>query len=286
MIGECKSTKDEKYRPLGNNILVNEIVYIIRGKILGNPFSKKIYNSEATFWVINNEDIVRKTIQMKFRELGVVGGNVDDCLDLLINEFNTREDLQFNENYFGEDSGYTLRDYVLNRVKHTVTRYKSELTKQKKVYLLNSDETNTTRAGVSEESIGGKFLVEDTVINSDKKYWDDLFDKLMFYVGEFLKERLYKEFDYELVIAHLYFDVEDDGRVVNKEEHYKRVASKSGETYEVIQTIVSDMVTAVKDEDRNGNEILKIVKELMEGIKTGWKPVVLRKKYEEENDDI
>lgn len=257
-------------------ILVNDDVYIVKGKILDNPFVRKIENSEAVFWILNNQDRVNAHIKRRFWDYGVIGGDVDDCFNMMVNEFNTRIDLQFNKNYFGEDTGYTVEEYVLNRVKHMVYKYKNKLAKEESVPLLTTDEVESFKYGVAEEVVTGDITVED-IIEQDLDYWDDLFYDLVDKFLEFLQSKLYKELDYELVMTHLYFNVGGKGNDVDQQKHYERVAELSGETVDVIVTIVEDMVLAVKEGDLLGTDILRIIQELLEGKKYGWRPFILRK---------
>lgn len=268
--------EDVEELDLDDNYLVGEQVYVIQGKILENPFSKKIENSEAAMWMISNRLKVENSIEIQLRKQAVRGGNASDCFNMLMNEFNTRTDLQFNKNYFGKGTDYTVGDYVLNRVKYTVQRYKNDLITEDSTPFLTTEENKTFRQGVVDEGIGGSYNADD-VVNTDNLYWDSLFNQLLFNFRVFLEERKYREFNAELMVALLYFNVEDFNDVVDVEKHYKKVSEKSGEPYEVVTTIVEDMTESVKDGEDCGIEILRIVKELLEGKGYGWRPYVLRK---------
>lgn len=257
------------------NYVVNEEVYIVRGVILDNPFVKRIENGEAIFWMLRNQRKVQAVIAQRFKEQGVIGGVVSDCFNTLLNNFVTREELTFNKNYFGKNTEYTVGEYVLNRVKYAVKQYKKTISKDvgKGVPLLTSKEVESY-IGIADEVIAGDLTVED-VIERDFGYWDALFEDLVSKFEVFLRKRIYKTLDYELVIANLYFNVVERNEL-ELEKHYKEVAENSKESLEVITTIVEDMSKAVKEGDELGNNILRVIQELLRGISYGWRPEVVR----------
>lgn len=275
-LGMRVEEKTATVRPLGNSLVVNNEVYIVRGKIIDNPFSRRIENSEAAFWILSNRTRVEQSIARHFMTTSVFGGNLDDCFNLLLNEFNTRVDLEFNRNYFGKDSGYTVGEYVINRVKHVVQKYKNLLLKEETVPLLTTEESERHGYGVIEEVVGGEKRVED-IVEEDFVYWDGMFNELIYHFTAFLDERHYREMCHERIVTNLYFNVQEFGAQVNVQSHYEQVAEKCSEPVEVIETIMEDMKKAVKERDFHGREILNRVQELIGGKNFGWKPPLLRK---------
>src|SRR5699024_1492269 len=240
-----------------DNIIVNDTVFVTGGEIMNNPFSIRLENSEAAQWVIQNEKIVKNSIKSRFRTKGIAWGNVDDCYDLLLNEFNTKTKLQFNKNYFGEDTGYGIAEFVLNRIKYIVLRYRKEIEETKTTPLLTQAESDYYYGEIEENFAREETSEIDVYVESDFGYWDELYDGLLVMFDGFLLDRSYKEFDYEKLVYYMYLDVGDVGKKVNVENQYKRVAKKIGESVELVETVVEDMIVAVKENDEDGTQIFK-----------------------------
>lgn len=261
-----------------DNIIVNDTVFVTGGEIMNNPFSIRLENSEAAQWVIQNEEVVKRSIKNRFRVERIMWGNVDDCYDLLLNEFNTKTKLQFNKNYFGKNTGYGIAEFVLNRVKYIVLRYRKELKEVKTTPLLTQTESDYYFGEIEENFAGEDINNIDRYVESDLGYWDELYEGLLVVFDGFLLDRSYKEFDYERLLYYMYLDVGDVGNKVNIENQYKRVAEKIGESVELVETVVEDMITAVKEKEEDGTKILEIVQELLTGRGLGWSPEWVRKK--------
>src|SRR5699024_10480127 len=133
--------------------------------------------------------------------------------------------------------------------------------------------------GEIEENFAGEDINNiDRYVESDLGYWDELYEGLLVVFDGFLLDRSYKEFDYERLLYYMYLDVGDVGNKVNIENQYKRVAEKIGESVELVETVVEDMITAVKEKEEDGTKILEIVQELLTGRGLGWSPEWVRKK--------
>src|SRR5699024_5535117 len=187
-----------KERQRESNYIINGKLYIWEGKILNNPFAKKMDNTEASQWIIRNEDKVREIIGKWLSHSGIGWGNIEDCYDLLLEEFNHSPNLQFNENHFGKDSGYNIEIFIYNRIKYIVKQYSNEVSKEKRntVPLLNQKESEAF-VGEIEGNFSGinEISLEDKIVNTDTEYWDRLYEELVDVCLMFLEERSYKEFD-------------------------------------------------------------------------------------------
>lgn len=259
---------------IGNSVEINDVVTINNGKILQNPFVKRLDSSESAQWVLANENEVRYSIQRRFRDLKIRGGDVDDCLDMVINEFNSRPELQFNKNYFGDSSNYRIREYILNRIKYIVLRYKTDLNDKKEVVpLLNSVESENYNGAVEEITVDNAILeTSETVVGSDNVHWDDLFDSLVDSFQYFAEIRSYKKFDYRNFLIHFYFNVENYTSKKDLLKHYKKVAESCGESVQLVKYIVADLQEAIKTNKEDGLMVMNTVRELLEGKKHGWMP--------------
>lgn len=257
---------------------VNDEVVMHNGRILHNEFSVRIENSEASQWVIMNESEVKSVIVKRFREFGVLGGNVEDCFDMIIYEFNTRPELQFNKNYFGKDSSYHIREYILNRIKYMVQHYRNNLNdKHDVVPFINNEETKY-HVGKMEETMSSNTYMEtsEAVIETDNTYWDSIYDSLIETFKDFVGERSYREFDHKGYINYMYLLTGDFKRKNDLEEHYHYVAEYCGESIELIRLVSKDIVDSVKMQDADGLYMLEAIQELVKGKSYGWMPKSLR----------
>lgn len=274
-----KTQRNLRVVPKGKNLIANDTVYISNGKILHNAFSKRLENSEASQWILENENLVKASIYKWIRTLGVQGGNVEDCYDLLLYEYNSRTDLDFNKNYFGKESGYGIKEYILSRVHSIVRRYQNKMRDENITPLLTQDESDYFMGEIEENFERDDGLGQtDRIVEEDLGYWDALYTEMLGILEAFLEERYYTEFDYEIVINYLYLEVDEFDGVQDIEKHYNYVSDKTGETLELIETIVEDMTEAVKDGDVLGSEILIKIQELLKGKESGWVSKRLRDK--------
>lgn len=282
-----KGNENKKQQTRGNelntvesmkgNYIINDKVVISEGKIMNNPFSKRLDNSEASQWIINNEEKVKASIMKRLRMVGIYWGDVDGCYDSLIDEFNRRPELQFNKNHFGKGTGYEIEEYILNRVKYTVQKYRNTLKNHNTVPLLTQDESDYHFGEIEENfSESNEGDIGEEVVNQDNRYWDGKFEDISYFFEEFLQERSYKEFDFERFLYYMFLDVEE-GQEDRLEKNYCRASKKIGESKELVETVVEDMIYAVKERDKNGEMILSLIKELIEGKNRGWIPIFIRK---------
>src|SRR5699024_4640888 len=259
------------------NFIINNRIVISEGKIMNNPFSKRLENSEASQWIIKNEDKVKGSIQKRFRMMGIYWGDIEECYDLLLNEFNTRPELQFNKNHFGKGTGYAIEEYILNKVKFVVRKYRNELNKYNAVPLITQDESDYYYGEIEENFAENNSTdIGEEIVNKDLSYWDDKFEFMSTLFEEFLEERSYREFDFNKFLYYMFLDVKE----VEKdrlEKNYDRVSYKLGESRELVETVVDDMILAVKERDDLGESILSMIKELLEGKSNGWTPYFIRK---------
>lgn len=266
-------------REYGSHLMVNDVVIINEGKILHNIFSVRLDNSEAAQWVISNESEIKAGINRRFREFGVWGGNVDDCYDMIIHEFNSRPDLQFNKNHFGKNSNYQIREYILNRIKFMVQHYRNNLNDRHSVVpFVNNAEANYYM-GTVEETMSNTTIMEtsETVVETDTVYWDDQMDNLLLSFKEFVNDRSYRKFSHEDFLVNMYLNVEKFNHRQDLETHYQRVADVCNESIELVRLVVKDLADAVKSQDEDGMYILGTIQELLEGKKYGWIPKNIRK---------
>lgn len=271
-----KQLNKKKVHRVGEYVRVNKI-FISRGIILDNNFSNKLENSEAAQWMVQHMKRVKATITRHFIDNGVLGGNVDDCFDMIMDEFNTRKDLQFNENHFGLDTGYQIKEYVLNRIGYMVQLYRNEVNKKPQP-LLNSDETEYY-LGQDEERLGDtRQVVKDVegFIESDEEYWDDLFSKLLQDFTRFLKLHEYVEFDVELFIIHMYLDIDELGERVDLDNHFMKVSKVSGLSVELVEMVTRDLQRSVEKNHIEALDILTHLTEIVGGKKFGWVPKRMR----------
>lgn len=272
------------------SLVANDKVIVNEGKILHNLFSYRLDNSEASQWMIANEKEVKGVIRKRFRDYGVHGGDVDDCYDKIIHEFNSRPDLEFNKNHFGEGTDYKIREYILNRVKYSVQQYRNKLNDGHKVVPFITNDESDYYFGKVDETMEdtNEITVSDKVVESDTEYWDTLFMDLMDIFDSFIEKRLYREFDKELYMIYMYLEVDefDNEKEINKtdlDSHIMRVAKRCRESDDLVRTVNEDVSDAVRNEDIDGIDMLGIIQELLEGKNYGWKPKRIRESTTERN---
>ncbi|KTF59830.1 hypothetical protein [Bacillus amyloliquefaciens] len=261
----------------GDLIVANGTVVVANGIIRNNPFSSKIVMSEATQWMIRNEDVVKKSIWYWFRHCKVSGGNVDDCFEYGLNYFIEKKKRAFRKFYFGKESSYGIENYVLSSIRNVVQEYRSRMNDGHKVVpFVTSEETDQFGAAVGkvEETVGSDTIVEtgEMVVESDEKYWDERFEWLAVSFQQFVEDRQYKVFSVEDYLYYMFLRVD----TADIEKHRDTVAKKCGESKDLIKMVTRDFQMEVRDGKEYAADMLVLIKELLDGVQAGWKPLHIR----------
>lgn len=256
-------------------LMANGCVVIQNGVITNNPFVYRLDKSQVSQWMVTNRANVMSKIRYWFREMHVnmYGGNEDDCFGYAVDYFTENKRRAFRKSYFGRESTYDVRNYCYSQLKFIVQNYIKDLNGGLKVNsIVNTDEMENTRNGVVDETIAiNQMTVEDMVLHSDVQLWDDHYEWLSEYKEYFL-DKNYKDFDIIGYLTYMYLDVQGG----NFEEQLLHVAKKIGESVELVALVTDDFRQDVVNKDNDAVDVLNAIIELVEAVKHGWKPIILR----------
>lgn len=246
----------EKFLDNSQVVAINHNVLILGGRIINNPFAKKMNHTEAVHWVINNENMVKNRIRGLFREYNVTsqGGNVGDCFGKAIDYFSKPENA-FKKDYFGKNTSYTVKDYCLKNIQYIVKGYLKTLIEKNPVSLLTTDEFEGKGygRGVLESTLADKknsgLSIEENldILNDEEHMIHDAVFFDLYKHGVYFISQGYKPFDIYKYVEHMYLNIEDH---VYKDidKHIKIVASRTGEPEDFIRLLMDDLKENKDDE--------------------------------------
>lgn len=277
-------------------ILVNDTVIIQNGLILGNPFFLKLNSNSTLEWVVKHKNTVYNLIgfwlkQFNFSNSGI---DIDDCFDSIVQFFMENPEKEFKENFFGENSTYTIKEYVkycvklcvMNYIKNYLSERKNIVSKATSSETLAYLEDNIYFAGYdSNEMENISYNLEPSEKDTHEKFleFDVLFDSLSNY-NKYFSEKGYKEFDVLGYFTYMYFDVEKDKEKQKENSNSELIsnqvlytASKINESKELVSMVTADLKSDYLKRNREAKKILNTIRTLVSALsETGWKPEILR----------
>lgn len=180
------SKKTEGYKFTERYYKINKKLTLIDGMFDHNPFFDEVRVTRASMWVLHNKKQVVSKIYRTLRQPGMpkmgYGVTPEDIYTYILDFYLTTPDKDFQVNYYGEDSGYRIAQYVLSNVKYLIQGF------------TNKDDLSVAKVGVihsiisdTDEYDGGRYTVrasytkgvEDNYERVNQDYHMECFEYLM-----------------------------------------------------------------------------------------------------------
>lgn len=245
------------------------------GEIVGNEFNYNISSSQASTWIINNEQKVMNRINYYLRILNVAGGDKEDCFNFAIYYFLDKKEREVVLNFFGEGSDYGIGKYCMSNLKFAVYGYKNNLKKirgEGTTYLIDSKDTEERGKGYSIEDITYDNSLSDRDTSFDNPLdileYSELqkrFKKDMLMFGGYFKEEGYKVFDILNVFSYLFFNISQREELLNNDKNtlrksvYEWVAEETGESKYLIESMFKTLYKGYKEGRELDNDIYETI---------------------------
>lgn len=283
-------------------IIVNDCVIIQNGLIIGNPFYSKLTSNSTVEWIVKHKNEVRKSIifwlnQYKFLKSGI---DIDDCFDYILNYFLENPEKEFKEKFFGEDSDYTIKEYIKLYIRLCVMNYIRIYIKEMQ-YRVNVKtenehylENNILYTSIDTSDSSQELKEYDSVI-SDKYQqfleYDNLFESILKHENYFY-DKGYVKFDILSYFAYMYFDVDDSIKNSHTnsemiENQILNTSKKTNTSKELLEMITNELKTDFNRRNREAKKILAIIYSLMEAVnEIGWKPEIIRNEINKKENNL
>lgn len=289
---ENKITEEDTFtKPTSKTLVANDCVFIQNGLIAGNPFVHRLDSSKTAQWMITHKKEVMKLIKYWIREFGLsnAGLNAEDCFAYSLTYFIENKSKEFRKSYFGKGTNYTIRNYLHVNLRFCIHNYIKQYIKNpdKNIIVSNNSsdfEKNNTRFKVIEDNLTKKEDVYENLFQDNYVELDKKFDELIEF-EDYFTEKGYKNFDLLGYIAFMYFNVdnynaENNSDLINSQIEY--VAEKIGESKQLIQLITHDFKKDYYNKNPKAIRLLRKISSLVDSMKTGWKPDIIRENVEKE----
>lgn len=286
-------------------VLVNNLLVIRNGEIVGNPFHYRLERSEVIQWVIENRQKVYARIKTRIYSLTGYSNHIDDCYGFLLDTLYTQNRLPFNKKYFGDDSELNIGHYCLRQVDYATLKYCKELYRSDRPY--NIDTNITSHGQNNDMEKGMRFMTEVTLIQkTDGVYQKEGVEadvlsnvyeeknntqKLMWLQDYQRYFNIPKDqpFDILKYVYYMYLNVGTaEGkpkRVIHKQ--HKTVQKYTGYPLTLIESVTNQLRVGVKKRKEYALDFFDILKELVDARKNGWEvDIAMIEQLRREEEDV
>lgn len=268
--------------------VIDNLVTLKDGKIVGNPFSRSIRTSLSATWLLNNESLVKQKIAyvMKYHGLGV--HEVDECFSYAVFYFLEDDERDFRAEYWGDETSttYTIEIYCLSAITNIVYHYRNEMKKRMKseVHLIDRDKDSDAPMpkrcisydvlnGSSFEEVKGGFGFEEVV---EYEELQDILDLDIPAYGEQLCEaKGLLNFDFRNYVYHMFLRgdgvISLDGKNLSKES-LNMISSELGMTPSALTKINLLIKDVMKRHPEWFRDLPELLLTLVEARQNGWVP--------------
>lgn len=275
-------------------IVVNESVWIDRGRIYNNPFYQNVKLSQASQWMVQHKNLFVNDshtgkIQQILNQKGMhrYGVDADDCFEFGLFYFMSGPNKTFKKNFHGDNTDYSIKNYLLGRnLEFMVRAYLN------KVEELNSlldpfidaqngekEDGNTQQTGVVasrtvlENSLD---IDEDILLSKDIEYGNNLYIEVVQKFTKFLKISKYNISANNLNLFNDMFLNLDTSDIL---EHFSNLREKYNISEALLKVMMDDLQEVDKDIVGDFYHISSEIRELMELRDKGWDIPTIDKKY-------